>query len=280
MAAVQAVGGSRWLVHLEAPAVAPQVRPGHFLLVRCTDPRYPAYDPFLPRAYFVFAVDRQAGRMSLLVEERGRGSAWLASRRQGDPVLVHGPIGREITPARLTRNLLLLAEGPTGVAGLALLGTEAGSAGRSVTLIENAADGAGLPPALLAAEVEYRTTTPDGGGLLGALPALLGWADEVVIAAPGPLLDTLSALRRARLEPFSLYGNLPVQAIPLPDSTPHAGDAAPPGGGDAVPCGDGRCGACTVQTGRGPRLFCREGPAFPLETLRFEPDMLEAVAGT
>ena len=266
VAGAEQVGERLYLLHLDLPEVAPQVQPGQLVLARCADPEYPVFDPFLPRAYFVFGLDRQAGRLSLLVERRGRGSAWLASRREGDGVLLHGPVGRAVAPGRLTRHLLCLAESAMGVAALALLAGEAARRGLSVTLVQNVSDGeAGLPAHLLRADVEYRTTSPEGGGLLGTLPQLLPWADEVVVAAPGPLLDTLAALRRARLAPFTLYAGLPAQAIPLPDS--HATSS-----GEVLPCGSGVCGACVVRTRGGDRLFCREGPAFPLEDLRLELD--------
>ena len=277
VAGLQSVAPALCLVHLEAPSLAPAAGPGQALLVRCTDPEHPSADPYLPRAYFVFAVDRQAGRLSLLVEVRGRGSAWLARRREGDRVLLHGPVGREVRPARQTRHLLLLASGAIGVAGTSLLAATAARGGLSVTLIagpgapDGAPPGGALPPQLLPADVEYRTSTPEQGGLLGALPDALGWADEVVVAAPWPLLETLSVLRRARLEPFSLRASLPVQAIPLaPFSAGLSSADATGGGGDALPCGTGACGVCVVPTGRGLRLACREGPAFPLEALRFD----------
>ena len=84
VAGLQSVAPALCLVHLEAPSLAPVAGPGQALLVRCADPVHPSADPYLPRAYFVFAVDRQAGRLSLLVEVRGRGSAWLARRREGE----------------------------------------------------------------------------------------------------------------------------------------------------------------------------------------------------
>jgi dihydroorotate dehydrogenase electron transfer subunit len=282
VAGLQPVAPALCLVHLEAPSLAPVAGPGQALLVRCADPEHPATHPYLPRAYFVFAVDRQAGRLSLLVEVRGRGSAWLARRREGDRVLLHGPVGREVRPARQTRHLLLLASGAIGAAGTSLLAATAARGGLSVTLIagpgapDGAPPGGGLPPQLLPVDVEYRTATAEQGGLLGALPDALSWADEVVVAAPWPLLETLALLRRARLEPFSLRSSLPVQAIPLAlpfsglASASGASNASGTGGGDALPCGTGACGVCVVPTGRGLRLACREGLAFPLEALRFD----------
>src|SRR5688500_9516581 len=167
VAGVQPVAPALWLLHLDAPAITAFVRPGHVLLVRCAEPRHPTFDPFLPRAYFVFASDRRAGRLSLLVEVRGRGSAWLAGRRDSDRSLVHGPIGREVRYGRRSRHLLLLADGVAAVAGMSLLAADATLAGLAVTLIANAVPApeglVSVPPGLLPADVEYRTTTPDAG---------------------------------------------------------------------------------------------------------------------
>jgi dihydroorotate dehydrogenase electron transfer subunit len=272
VAAVQPVTEHLTLLHLDVPAVAALVRPGQFVMVQCAEPDSPAYDPFLPRPYFVFAADAAAGRASVLVRAAGRGSAWLARRRAGDRVRLHGPAGREIRPARLTRHLLLMADGPYALPAVAFLAADAARRGRSVTVVENVPpSGAASPAGLLPLAVEYQGTTPAAGGLLGALPALLKWADEIVVAADPALLDTLAALRRARLEPFTLYGNLPIQAIPLPclaaHGAPEGADGVPAA---LVPCGTGACGACTIRTADRQRLFCRDGPAFPLETLRFD----------
>ena len=270
VAGLQSVAPALCLVHLEAPSLAPVAGPGQALLVRCADPEHPSADPYLPRAYFVFAVDRQAGRLSLLVEVRGRGSAWLARRREGDRVLLHGPVGREVRPARQTRHLLLLASGAIGVAGTSLLAATAARGGLSVTLIagpgapDGAPPGGSLPPQLLPADVEYRTSTPEQGGLLGALPDALGWADEVVVAAPWPLLETLSVLRRARLEPFSLRASLPVQAIPLaPFSAGLSSAVATGGGGTPSPAARAPAGSASSPPGAGYAWPAGRGPPSP-----------------
>ena len=267
VAGTERVGERSWLLHLEAPSIAAGVRGGQCVLVRCAEVDAPVWDPFLPRAYFVLGVDRTAGRMSLLVERKGKGSAWLCGRREGDRLLAHGPVGREVTPARLTRHLLLLAEGTVGLAAVALTAAEAAKRGLGVTVVRNAsATEEEPPPHLLPPDVEYRATTPDAGGLLGGITPLLSWADEVVVAAPPPLLETMQSLRRTRLAPFTLYSALPVQAIPLPQWGPAVS------GGDVLPCGTGACGACVVKTRERPRLFCQDGPAFPLEQLRWDDD--------
>lgn len=274
VAGVESLEGHLWLLHLAFPALATQVQPGHFLNLRCADLEAPAFDPYLPRAYFVVAADRQAGRLSLLVERRGRGSDWLTRRQEGDAVLAHGPLGRPVAPDRLTRHLLLLADGVVAVAALAFLAGEAVRRGLSVTVVENVlSDAGGTPARLLRADVEYRTTTPAAGGLLGTLPGLLSWADEVLVAGSPTLLDTLAALRRSRLAPFTLHANLPVQALLLPDPASGFGyggtdQATSDGSGGWLPCGTGVCGACAVPTRSGAALYCREGPAFPLHELR------------
>src|SRR5687768_7494610 len=200
VAGTERVGERLWLLHLEAAGVAGGVKGGQWVMVRCAEVDVPVWDPFLPRAYFVFGVDRAAGRMSLLVERRGRGSAWLCSRREGDRVLTHGPVGREIAPGRLSRHLLLLAEGPLGLAAVALTAASAAARGLAVTVVQNVSAGdAEVPPRLLPPDVEYRATSPEAGGLLGGLAPLLAWADEVIVAAGAPLLDTMQALRRTRM---------------------------------------------------------------------------------
>ena len=272
VAACDRVADALWLLHLDAPQVAAHAGPGQFLMARCSDPEHQAFDPFLPRAYFVLAADGAAGRLSVLVERRGRGSAWLCGRQPGDRLAIHGPAGRAIQPQRQTRHLLLLADGITMGAGLIFLAASAARKGLSVTLVENAAEGAArLPAHLLPPDVELRLATPESGGLLGTLPGLIRWADEIVIAAPPDLLETVAALRRAHLEPFTLHAALPVRAMPLlggPGSS----------GGDAVPCGAGWCGACAVATRTGFALYCRKGPTFPLEDLRFSPPQDDADA--
>ena len=166
---------------------------------------------------------------------------------------------------------MLLAEGAGAAAGLAWTAAAAVRRGLAVTLAENVrGQSDGVPARLLSPDVEFHAVSPDAGGLLGALPALIRWADEIAIAAAPEFLDQVAALRRSRLEPFTLHGDLPIQALPLPWLGTSLGGAA--GGGDFVPCGAGWCGACAVSTRTGPRLFCREGPAFRLEDLRFEID--------
>lgn len=267
IAGTQPVGQDLYLVHLHLPDLARLVHPGQFLLVRCTDPINPTADPFLPRAYFVYAADDVAGRLSLLVARQGRGSAWLTGRADGEAVQAHGPAGRAITLGRRTSHLLILADGPMGVAATGYLASTAARRGLGVTLVEHTVAGeAGVPATLLHTDVEYRTSTAESGGLLGALPELLRWSDELVVAASAAFLETTASLRRARLEPFTLHGGMPVQAIPLDEimGTPHRG------GGDFLPCGSGSCGACRLPVRHGYRLFCEHGPAFMLDELRFD----------
>ena len=262
VAGLQSVAPALCLVHLEAPSLAPAAGPGQALLVRCADPEHSA-DPYLPRAYFVFAVDRQAGRLSLLVEVRGRGSAWLARRQEGDRVLLHGPVGREVRPARQTRHLLLLASGAIGVAGTSLLVATAARGGLSVTLIAGSGAPDGAPPGgALPRSCSRRTWStappPRSRSLLGALPDALGWADEVVVAAAlapagdaglraGPAWSLSAPASRCRRSPGPLSAGLS-HAPSLRDGrrgrppcarAPAGPASSPPGAGYAWPVGRG-----------------------------------------
>jgi dihydroorotate dehydrogenase electron transfer subunit len=272
VAGVDQIGPALFLIHLELREIARSCAIGQFILVRCSDLQFPSFDPFLPRSYFVLGLDPEAGRLSLLVRRQGRGSGWLCARRPGDSVAAFGPAGKEVRPRRLTRHLLLLADGFAASVVAASVGSAAARRGTAVTLVEGVAESeTGFPTPLLHPDVEYQTTSPESGGLLGALPRLLPWADEILVAAPPALLETLGSRRRARLAPFTLHANLPLDALLVPNWDGQ--------GSAGIPCGIGVCAGCEIRLRRGRALYCEAGPAFALEALRFEDEEPEEETG-
>src|SRR5258706_4980104 len=146
----------RWLT-LDAPELARSVRPGQYLLLRCTGPG--SYDPLLRRALFVAAAEPALGQIGLLYEPDERGLAWLPGGRTGDPLDVMGPLGQPFAIGAHARNLLLMGQGPS-LAALLLLARAAAARGRAVTLLAGAADADALPPPfLLPGEVEYQAVS-------------------------------------------------------------------------------------------------------------------------
>jgi dihydroorotate dehydrogenase electron transfer subunit len=105
--------------------------------------------------------------------------------------------------------------------------------------------------------VELQLLTEDGSagyqGTLtapGAAPltALLQWAERVCLACDAAQRESLAQrVNKARLHPPKDFAQVLVR-VPMP-------------------CGVGACDACRVETGRGERHACTDGPVFDLLTL-------------
>lgn len=252
-----------WLT-LHAPELARSVRPGQYLLVRCSAPG--SHDPLLRRPLFVAAAEEAIGQIGLLYAPDDRGLAWLARGGPGDEVDVIGPFGEPLALDRGTRTVLLVGQGP-GLAALLLLARQTVRRGGSVALLAGAHDTELLPPPfLLPNEIEYQSILGDVTNLLQppppSLPArkkkqaapqpgpalantLINWADQVCAALPvadAPALAAAVAQAKLRWE---------------------RGFAQVLLDGPLV-CGVGACGVCGLDTRRGHRLLCSNGPTFDL----------------
>ncbi|MDO8616262.1 MAG: dihydroorotate dehydrogenase electron transfer subunit [Dehalococcoidia bacterium] len=262
-----------YLMWLSCPPVAKGASPGRFLMVRCSD----GNDPLLPRPMSFHRFRRQpspegqalsrqpspggqalsltgerggaqpATQFAILYDVRGRGTAWLSTRKSGDAIRVFGPLGRGYSLSPAAQNVLLVAGG-LGVAAVVALADEAIAAGKAVTLLQGARTVARLFPAhLLPTAVEAVSATDDGseghhGYVTEILPGYLPWADQVFACGPGPMFAAMAnTMRQAR-------SRKPVQAL----LEEHMG------------CGTGVCYGCAVFTRKGVRLVCRDGPRFEL----------------
>jgi len=235
--------GVRWL-RLAAAPLAAKAAPGQVVAARCGE----GADPFLRRAV---PLSRSVGaEIDLLLPADEPGRRWLAARRPGEAVDLLGPLGRGFTVDPDARNLLLVAEGLAiaPLLGLAQVGVAQGLA---VTLLAGAATAAeALPARLLPAEVEYRLATGDGRlGLAGSvsdlLPGALEWADQVCAAGSLTFYQTLwAAIQRQRLRAAAGFAQVWLGGI--------------------IACGVGACLSCTIETRRGSRRVCKDGPVFDL----------------
>ncbi|GAB4214616.1 MAG: hypothetical protein OHK0022_53370 [Roseiflexaceae bacterium] len=258
-----------WLT-LHAPELARAVRPGQYLLLRCAPPG--SADPLLRRALFVAAAEEQLGQIGLLYAASERGLDWLSRARAGDTLDALGPFGTPFALDRRTRTLLLAGQGPA-LAALLLLARQHSARGGSVALLAGASDPALLPPAfLLPADVEYQSVVGRAVELLERRPApapqpgkkskanpptapssqpgsdptgLIVWADQLCAALPEDQLEPLAEA---------------VRAVKYRWERGFAGVLLD---GPLV-CGVGACGVCAVETRKGQRLRCSDGPVFDL----------------
>jgi dihydroorotate dehydrogenase electron transfer subunit len=189
-----------------------------------------------------------------MASEIGRGTALLARAQPGDAWEVLGPLGKGYSIEATAGNLLLIGGG-LGLSPLVMLAEEAVSQGRAVTLLQGSASEATLYPShLLPPEVETFAITADGsagrqGRVTDYAPEYLSWADQIFACGP-----------------WGMYASLATHA-PLF----HGKSCEVLAEVTAMGCGFGICLGCTVETTRGYRLACTEGPRFELLEL-FPPD--------
>lgn len=247
---VDAGAGYRRIV-LEAPAIAPETRPGQFVHVRV-----PALaDTDLRRPFSVF--DAHGGKIEILYKVVGRGTEAFAQTPPGAEVSVLGPLGRGF-PAPAAGATAILVGGGYGVAPLHFLARDlarSGSAQRPVVFAggRTAADLLAVED-FEAAGARCILATEDGSrGAKGFVT--------------GPLDAALKEFRAAG-RPFELYACGPdglLKAV-----TERALELGVPGWISTdrhMVCGVGACFACIQKTrdasgGTVNSRCCVNGPVF------------------
>lgn len=262
---------SRWLgahsglreLWLEAPEAARRARPGQFLHVRAGEGEF----PLLRRALTPLAVDREGGRLRLVVRPGGRALSRLALRGEGEEVDFLGPLGRPFPlPGRPGRPLLV-AEGGAWLA-LAALARELGGRGlRPRILLLGGFDPVLEEEAAALGELERLAApgrAPGGAEVLARAAARV--AEAAQEGTPALYAAGSERLLRALREVVSEAAR---RGAPLPAWVALEGVMA---------CGIGSCLGCAVllrepeggagETGplRVARL-CSDGPVFELERL-------------
>jgi dihydroorotate dehydrogenase electron transfer subunit len=245
--------GDAWLVTFTAPEdICSATRPGNFVSVLPHEPM--VYDPPLRRPISVYGVDPEASTMTLLIRPYGRGSAWLVDRPVGAEIDVLGLLGNafELSP-RTTRALMVA--GGVGAAPLAMLSRQAVARGVAVTYLMGAQTADALLDAgELPTEVEYIVATEDGtaghqGYVTELVPNYLHWADQVFTCGPTPMFHSL----RQVVLPNRIGNHPPVQV-----SVERT-----------MACGVGACLGCMVETRRGMKTSCVDGPVFDMDFLQW-----------
>jgi dihydroorotate dehydrogenase electron transfer subunit len=227
-----------WL-RLGLAQIGPALRPGQFLTLLVPE----RLDPYLPTPLFPTHIAAEEIGGLFAPGERER---WLQTIRQGDLVQVMGPLGRPFALDGTTRNLLLVAEGLSGLPLIALA-QDAASRKMEVSFCAwHAFSRAGLLPAgLLPPAVEYRSGVGQEA-LTSTLSETLPWASQVCAAGSTGLYGALSAeIRRTRLH----YADGFCQVMML----------------NGLMCGQGLCGQCHARLKRRLVQVCTEGPVFDLK---------------
>ena len=196
--------GAYHRIVLTAPGVAPGVRAGHFVALAVGGAET---SMLLRRAFSVHrADDRGGGTVEIVFAVHGRGTAWLAGRRTGDPVDIVGPLGRPFALPREAVSCVLVGGG-YGSAPLFALAEGLRARGCSVHFALGAATEHRLFGVLEAKRMSdsLTVTTDDGsvgrrGMVSDVLADVVTATDSEVVYACGPMgmLAAVAGIARTR----------------------------------------------------------------------------------
>jgi len=234
-----------WWLELAAPAIAEAAAPGQFVMAGLGLEQVGA--PFLPRPFSI-GLAGPGRTVGLLLREFGAGTRRLARLREGDRVLLLGPLGR---PYRVPSDRpAVCVAGGVGLAPFLFLAAEQSKAGNDLRLLygERSADRVFSPELIRELTgVEPEVFTEDGS--LGRRGLVLDGirpdeAPALLACGPTPMLQAVARLARER--------ELPLQV----SVEEHMG------------CGIGTCQGCVVRGASGEWIkSCTEGPVFDAEEL-------------
>jgi dihydroorotate dehydrogenase electron transfer subunit len=242
------------LMWIEAPDIAVAAQPGQFITVRCGDFT-------LRRPLSVHQVSSQ--EIAILFKVAGKGTLWLSQRQTSDRIDILGPLGKGFSIEPGARNLLLVAGG-IGIAPLVFL-MQCASSQNQVTLIQGARTAAQLYSFSSAGKkrdelsplpngVQFIPITEDGsmgkkGMATDILPDFLDRADHVYACGPADMYKAMAEIsRRAK------QSNLKLRKCQVSLEV-------------RMGCGFGACYSCTINTKKGLKQVCRDGPVFELEDI-------------
>ncbi len=248
-----------YLMWIDAPEIAATAKPGQFVTVRCGD--------FILRRPFsihqvgsssVIASEAKQSQVAILFKVAGKGTLWLSQQVAGQRIDVLGPLGKGFAIAPESKKLLLVAGG-IGLAPLAFLVQQA-LPKHQITLIHGAKTATQLfpdacqLPASSRETVRFITVTEDGsagqkGKATDVFPDYLAWADQVYACGPIDMYKVMADMslraERSNLKLKKCQVSLEVR----------------------MGCGFGACYCCTINTKKGPRQVCRDGPVFKFDDI-------------
>jgi dihydroorotate dehydrogenase electron transfer subunit len=246
-----------------ASGIAEQTRPGQFVAVAVSGDDGAM---LLRRAFSIYQVaDRgiYGGTVEFVFATHGKGTAWLAKRRQHDPIDVVGPLGRPFKLPAQPANCVLVGGG-YGAAPLFMLADALRKRGCRVDVVLGAATADRLFGALdakrMAASVAF--TTDDGsygerGRVSDVLPEVIDRtrADVVYACGPMPMLSAVQHIAGSAYNGAGIPAQLAVE--------------------ESMACGVGVCMTCVLPVigdDGETRMVrsCVEGPVFPGDRIRWD----------
>jgi dihydroorotate dehydrogenase electron transfer subunit len=244
VAGSRVLGDGSCLLAVECGSIASAAEPGQFVMVRPGT----CGDPFLGRPLAVASASGEIFKIVYRVV--GRGTELLASKRQGDSLVVRGPIGRGFFSARNALPLpkkVILAGGSVGAAPLLFAVRRLG--------VNSIAD--------VVMGVSGKGWEGFSEWLRESFPGVSLFSDDGTIGMKGTVLDGLPADLPPDTEIWACgpEGMLRAVAAKYPADGARIRVALE----SRMACGMGGCLGCVIPTASGNRRVCVDGPVFTAE---------------
>ncbi len=227
-----------------SPRLARGVKPGQFLHVQLDQ----TLDPFLRRPFSYYRAEN--GRVEVLYEILGRGTALLAKYRPGVKLKIMGPLGRGFSLKAPKNKKRVLVAGGVGVPPLVFLAEKTAV---DYLLLGTKSRAEVLPAKeLRKVRAQVLHSTNDGSyGTKGFVTVILEklirqeGAGRLYIQTCGPTVMMNAVMDMARR--YKIPGEASME--------------------ENMACGVGACLGCMVKTTRGWATACTEGPVFAFAEL-------------
>jgi dihydroorotate dehydrogenase electron transfer subunit len=244
------VAPEHYKLTLSSQRISKESNPGQFVMVKCGT----ATDPLLRRPISLHNIDRTMGKIELLYRVVGKGTLMLSEKKPGEDVDIIGPLGNGFK-IDLTKDVAIIIGGGAGIAPLYALAKNLISKVKAVYVLI----GANNINAVLCEDdfkklgCETVVTTDDGTygkhGLVTDI--LLDIIDSKVVAlhshvyacGPRPMIKSLQSISHERMIPMQVSLE------------------------EWMACGIGACNGCTIETKKGLKKVCSDGPVFDIGDL-------------
>jgi dihydroorotate dehydrogenase electron transfer subunit len=256
-----------YLMWFQAPDMAARAQPGQFVTVKCRD--FTLRRPLAIHQVGSNSVAAEQSQVALLFKVVGKGTLWLSQRQKDDKLDLLGPFGNGFSVPEQSERLLLVAGG-IGIAPLVFLMQQASSQ-HQITLIHGAKTAAEIYaedcwPAAVHHAVRFIPVTEDGaagrqGMATDILPDFLDWADQLYACGPLEMYKAMglalsSSPSKGEERTIVEEGLVPSYNLRLRKCQISLEVR--------MGCGFGACYGCTINTRKGLKRVCRDGPIFEL----------------
>lgn len=236
-----------WRMAFDAPQLAKEVKAGQFVHIRTSD----GFEPFFRRPFSVFRAERH---VEIFYEAVGPGTTLLSKKQKGDIVDVLGPLGTPfILPPEGTKQILMIAGG-IGIAPMQILSDRLKSKKYEMILLYGGRTRGHVYPMqeLKDNGVKIHIATDDGStGTKGRVSLFF---DKIKVdpattfiytCGPTPMMKAVQAFAKEK----NLKGQAACEEV--------------------MACALGACLGCSIQTTKGYKTVCHDGPAFNIEEIIF-----------